>query len=83
MVWATRMLQINLDESPSRVGLFTDRGCPTFMEWAFGGWYTPAMSRRDVDEWLWQVGNELQRLSEEIVPEREALIEIAKEGLQP
>jgi HSP20 family protein len=43
------------------------------MEWAFGGWYTPAMSRRDVDEWLWQVGNELQRLSEEIVRTRPAV----------
>ncbi len=28
------------------------------------------MPRKDVDEWLWQVGNELQRLSEEIVRTR-------------
>lgn len=26
------------------------------------------MSRRDLDEWLWQVGAELQRISEEITP---------------
>lgn len=26
------------------------------------------MARRDLDEWLWQVGAELQRLSEEILP---------------
>jgi HSP20 family protein len=26
------------------------------------------MARRDLDEWLWQVGAELQRLSEEITP---------------
>ncbi len=28
------------------------------------------MSRQDIDEWLWQVGNELQRLSEEMVASR-------------
>ncbi|MBN9501838.1 MAG: hypothetical protein BGO01_06535 [Armatimonadetes bacterium 55-13] len=31
------------------------------------------MPRRDVDEWLWQVGNELQRLSEEMVRTRPAM----------
>lgn len=31
------------------------------------------MSRQDVDEWLWQIGNELQRLSEEMVRTRPAV----------
>lgn len=31
------------------------------------------MSRQDIDEWLWQVGNELQRLSEEMVRTRPAV----------
>ncbi len=31
------------------------------------------MSRHDVDEWLWQIGNELQRLSEEMVRTRPAV----------
>ncbi len=31
------------------------------------------MSRQNIDEWLWQVGNELQRLSEEMVRTRPAV----------
>jgi len=31
------------------------------------------MARQDIDEWLWQVGNELQRLSEEMVRTRPAV----------
>jgi HSP20 family protein len=31
------------------------------------------MPRHDIDEWLWQVGNELQRLSEEMVRTRPAV----------
>jgi len=31
------------------------------------------MPRQDIDEWLWQVGNELQRLSEEMVRTRPAI----------
>lgn len=31
------------------------------------------MPRQDIDEWLWQVGNELQRLSEEMVRTRPAV----------
>ena len=36
-------------------------------------WYTQPMPRHDIDEWLWQVGNELQRLSEEMVRTRPAV----------
>jgi HSP20 family protein len=39
------------------------------------------MPRQDIDEWLWQVGNELQRLSEEMVRTRPA-VAIAK-GWEP
>lgn len=31
------------------------------------------MARRDLDEWLWQVGHELQKLSEEILPTQPTL----------
>lgn len=31
------------------------------------------MPQQDIDEWLWQVGNELQRLSEEMVRARPAV----------
>jgi HSP20 family protein len=39
------------------------------------------MPRQDIDEWLWQVGNELQRLSEEMVRTRPALA--SNKGWEP
>jgi HSP20 family protein len=39
------------------------------------------MPRQDIDEWLWQVGNELQRLSEEMVRTRPVVA--ATKGWEP
>lgn len=36
-------------------------------------WYTPIVAKRKVDEWLWQVGTDLQRLTDEMGQRRPSL----------